>query len=840
MLGTHEQPGVMPQTLDHLFSQIAKATRLQTTTTTNNNAQTQSYKVSLSYLEIYNENIRDLLSGRPDYLELWEDRLRGSVVSGIERVEAKTAEDVLEWLEKGNLNRTQEATGANEASSRSHAVLQVFVAHRTCNKKGQYTEQNGKLSMIDLAGSERAADTKNRGMRMIEGASINRSLLALGNCINALTEEGNNGKYVNYRDSKLTRLLKDSLGGNCKTVMIANISPIAANFEETLNTLKYASRARAIKNKVVQQAPVPIPKPLSLMSLASKAKRSSAAPATETTLNSLSSKSGKSNMFQRLSDQSLAKHNNVQARYLGTAGTTAATGGMGPSKPSTGVNSMLSELENCLLECFQERKTLQKSMNGLDVRLSSIADKISMERKMSKGSRSEKLTKYEQKAVKLRALKKGLFKKSGEADDKVKSINQVSFIFDLFICNLALQTFPRSLDQQSQKYLESRIKSHFIEMENLKLEGVQSILATKLKKQEAEYSAFVSQLALLEAISTTQRDILDQNQFPIPDKLQEYYNKLKNVVPKPTSSGSDGSNSNSDSPLEEGGYGSSDASCDESQTLSRQAKKVETANVEGKPVKSGLLFPRIGLRVHTTVGDIDRPSAIDSTSILKLPEISVKANPKSSSETLANSHDTVNNSHDRMKSVNLAPKPDHVRFQTPNKSPINIAPPPATTKKQQYQQQNEDLGDSENDSEFSTTESPSAPLRTRPRQIHPAAKPTSIHAGPPPLLIATAMSGTTIISAPAAAKLKDSQPKTIREARQEIQHQIREARAERQRLRQSQELDARLSGGKFACTTSGRKQIERQRSNPDLSTTQRPPSEASKKVKVVAGKGIMS
>ncbi|KAJ3025598.1 UNVERIFIED_CONTAM: Kinesin-like protein kif19 [Siphonaria sp. JEL0065] len=430
MLGTHEQPGVMPQTLDHLFSQIAKATRVQTTTNTNNSAQTQSYKVSLSYLEIYNENIRDLLSGRPDYLELWEDRLRGSVVSGIERVEAKTAGDVLEWLEKGNLNRTQEATGANEASSRSHAVLQVFVVHRSCNKKGQYTEQNGKLSMIDLAGSERAADTKNRGMRMIEGASINRSLLALGNCINALTEEGNNGKYVNYRDSKLTRLLKDSLGGNCKTVMIANISPTAANFEETLNTLKYASRARAIKNKVVQQVPVPIPKPVSLMSLASKAKLNSAAPVTETSLNSLSSKPGKANVFQRLSDPSLAKHNNVQARYLGTAGTTAATGGMGPSKPSTSVNSMLSELENCLQECFQERKTLQKSMNALDVRLSSIADKISMERKKSKGSKSEKLTKYEQKAVKLRALKKALFKKGGEADDRVKSINQVLLFSD--------------------------------------------------------------------------------------------------------------------------------------------------------------------------------------------------------------------------------------------------------------------------------------------------------------------------------------------------------------------------------------------------------------------------
>ncbi|PIK61708.1 putative kinesin-like protein KIF19 [Apostichopus japonicus] len=105
----------------------------------------------------------------------------------------------------------------------------------------------GKLFMIDLAGSERASQTKNRGKRMIEGAHINRSLLALGNCINALCE---GGKYVNYRDSKLTRLLKDSLGGNCKTVMIANISPASFFFEESRNTLLYADRAKNIKMKI--------------------------------------------------------------------------------------------------------------------------------------------------------------------------------------------------------------------------------------------------------------------------------------------------------------------------------------------------------------------------------------------------------------------------------------------------------------------------------------------------------------------------------------------------------------------------------------------------------------
>ncbi|RKO85549.1 P-loop containing nucleoside triphosphate hydrolase protein, partial [Blyttiomyces helicus] len=240
MLGTEASPGIMALTLVDLFAKIEQR----------NLVGPGHYDVTLTYLEIYNENIRDLLSGKLDYLELREDASKGVVVAGITTVSAKTPEEVLHFLRKGNRNRTQEATGANEVSSRSHAVLQVLVGHRTTNRKGQRTERFGKLSMIDLAGSERAAETKNRGLRMIEGANINRSLLALGNCINALGDTAKRGKYVNYRDSKLTRLLKDSLGGNCRTVMIANISPSSTNFDETQNTLKYASRARAIKNKV--------------------------------------------------------------------------------------------------------------------------------------------------------------------------------------------------------------------------------------------------------------------------------------------------------------------------------------------------------------------------------------------------------------------------------------------------------------------------------------------------------------------------------------------------------------------------------------------------------------
>ncbi|KAF4730055.1 Kinesin, partial [Perkinsus olseni] len=139
-------------------------------------------------------------------------------------------------------------------SSRSHAVLQVVVEQREKGSGLVAEVLVGKLSMIDLAGSERASQTNNKGLRLIEGANINRSLLALGNCITALADQagGKQSSFVPYRDSKLTRLLKDSLGGNCRTVMIANISPCHLNYEDTHNTLKYANRAKKIKTKVTR------------------------------------------------------------------------------------------------------------------------------------------------------------------------------------------------------------------------------------------------------------------------------------------------------------------------------------------------------------------------------------------------------------------------------------------------------------------------------------------------------------------------------------------------------------------------------------------------------------
>ncbi|XP_039085728.1 kinesin-like protein KIF19 [Hyaena hyaena] len=239
MLGTDREPGIYVRTLNDLFRAIEE---------TSNDME---YEVSMSYLEIYNEMIRDLLNPALGYLELREDSKGVIQVAGITEVSTINAKEIMQLLMKGNRQRTQEPTAANQTSSRSHAVLQVAVRQRSRVKDVLQEVRQGRLFMIDLAGSERASQTQNRGQRMKEGAHINRSLLALGNCINALSDKSSN-KYINYRDSKLTRLLKDSLGGNSRTVMIAHISPASSAFEESRNTLTYASRAKNIKTRVKQ------------------------------------------------------------------------------------------------------------------------------------------------------------------------------------------------------------------------------------------------------------------------------------------------------------------------------------------------------------------------------------------------------------------------------------------------------------------------------------------------------------------------------------------------------------------------------------------------------------
>ncbi|KAL2193888.1 P-loop containing nucleoside triphosphate hydrolase protein [Corynascus similis CBS 632.67] len=239
--GTAQHPGIIFLTMQELFEKIQERSDEKVT------------EVSLSYLEIYNETIRDLLvpGGSKQGLMLREDSNQAVTVAGLTSHHPKDVQEVMDMIVQGNEYRTVSPTAANAVSSRSHAVLQINVAQKDRGADINEPHTMATLSIIDLAGSERASATKNRGERLLEGANINKSLLALGSCINALCDPRRRN-HVPYRNSKLTRLLKFSLGGNCKTVMIVCVSPSSEHFDETQNTLRYANRAKNIQTKVTR------------------------------------------------------------------------------------------------------------------------------------------------------------------------------------------------------------------------------------------------------------------------------------------------------------------------------------------------------------------------------------------------------------------------------------------------------------------------------------------------------------------------------------------------------------------------------------------------------------
>ncbi|XP_003471811.2 chromosome-associated kinesin KIF4A-like [Cavia porcellus] len=230
--------GVIPRAIDLLFKEIDKKHDFE-------------FTLKVSYLEIYNEEILDLLclsQGKTPHINIREDPKEGIKMIGLTEKTVVVALDTISCLEQGNNCRTVASTAMNAQSSRSHAIFTISIEQRKKNDKN--SSFHSKLHLVDLAGSERQKKTKAEGDRLKEGININRGLLCLGNVIRALGDD-RKGSFVPYRDSKLTRLLQDSLGGNSHTLMIACVSPADSNLEETLNTLQYADRARKIKNKPV-------------------------------------------------------------------------------------------------------------------------------------------------------------------------------------------------------------------------------------------------------------------------------------------------------------------------------------------------------------------------------------------------------------------------------------------------------------------------------------------------------------------------------------------------------------------------------------------------------------
>lgn len=277
MLGTPSNPGVIYFTSRDLFGKLA----------TISETDPLPAELKICYFEIYNEKIRDLLVLETrNFFKCGNKRLRTTpercrarqhllprdtsnlpvcelagdgaslVIPDLTYHSPSNAEELIDLIEAGNLNRSQHPTDANADSSRSHAIFQIILTRRirrtNCPNVAKYELQTSKMSLIDLAGSERASvayragNDRSKNLQR-EGGNINKSLLALGNCINALADPKRGNRHVPYRNSKLTRLLRDSLGGKCRTAMIATVCQQSSHYEDTQNTLVYATRAKCIK-----------------------------------------------------------------------------------------------------------------------------------------------------------------------------------------------------------------------------------------------------------------------------------------------------------------------------------------------------------------------------------------------------------------------------------------------------------------------------------------------------------------------------------------------------------------------------------------------------------------
>lgn len=236
--GNKNLQGIIPRSCDALFMNI------------NNNEDVIEATMKCSFLEIYREHIRDLLitdevplspRGKSE-LKIRQNPLKGIYVQGITEKPVCSPQDILNTIKTGSLQRTVASTALNAVSSRSHAVLTLTIQQKFVDG----TETNSRLNLIDLAGSENVGRSEAQGVTLSEAQTINKSLSCLGNVIYALTEKGR--EHIPYRDSKLTYLLQDSLGGNSKTILIATLSPSSLCYSETINTLKFAKRAKEIKN----------------------------------------------------------------------------------------------------------------------------------------------------------------------------------------------------------------------------------------------------------------------------------------------------------------------------------------------------------------------------------------------------------------------------------------------------------------------------------------------------------------------------------------------------------------------------------------------------------------
>ena len=238
ILYNNKYSGIMPKSINYIWSTVGR--------------RQQKYYIKVSFLEIYNEQINDLLNPTNSNLQIRWDQKQGFFVEGLLVIECKKPEDIVEIIIQGTKNRKKGSHDLNKDSSRSHSILTVYLISEFLSG-GESYKKYGKLSFVDLAGSERLKETHSKGGMVKETGNINKSLFVLGKVISSLTDKKNTNQHIPYRDSKLTMLLMDSIGGTAKTLMIACVSPSSEYSDETMSTLNYASRTMNIKNKPLVQ-----------------------------------------------------------------------------------------------------------------------------------------------------------------------------------------------------------------------------------------------------------------------------------------------------------------------------------------------------------------------------------------------------------------------------------------------------------------------------------------------------------------------------------------------------------------------------------------------------------
>lgn len=396
--GSNEARGLVPRVLEYLWASISSSAAKE---------DEEPHRITCSFYEIYNEKVFDLLTGDGSVLQVRENGKRGVFVEGVTEETVSSPGEAMNVLALGAKNRHVGSTAMNRESSRSHAVFTLTIDTSTLENGVRHTT-SATFSLVDLAGSERQRDTHAEGVRLTEAKNINKSLLTLGNVIQALSEQSSSTtgsqKFVRYRDSALTFLLRDSLGGNSKTVLIAAVSPASDSMSETLSTLKFAQRAQTIRNIIapnvssfgsVEALQREIAELRSKLLISEAQKNSSASSSSSSPTMSATKRRISFGVPPRLS---LGGLNSVEAVSQGSNVVVAAENLHRDQQGYPFAGLLLSEaLERCQF-VDDERMRAERSCSDLSSRLSQM-EKLAMQTKMKLKMRDSEIQRLKKGAA---------------------------------------------------------------------------------------------------------------------------------------------------------------------------------------------------------------------------------------------------------------------------------------------------------------------------------------------------------------------------------------------------------------------------------------------------------